>query len=428
LYTFGFPWRPWKENTSIAKGELIIDYMKESANATGIDKKIFFQHHVDAASYSSDHKTWTFNVTANGSEKKTFRSRFFLMCTGYYNYNEPLQTEIPGIDNFKGKVVHPQFWPQDLDYTEKNVTIIGSGATAVTLLPAMTEKASHVTILQRSPSYLLSTPSEDGIERAIRKYCNEQWQHKLIRWKWLLLPFLIVNFCYYFPVRAKKLFMAATKPQLPAHISHDPHFTPSYNPFEQRVCFCPDADFYKALRSGKGSIETGVIDTITSDTIKLKSGKELHPDVIVTATGLKLRVGGGIKVLVDDKPYNVPDHFVWKGIMLEDLPNCAFVIGYVDASWTLGADATAQMVCRMLKQMDKEGVVEVVPRRTQEEKASMQETPLLRLSSTYIRRAKDILPKAGDRGQWKARSYYFKDILMAWFGDIKSGTEWVRGV
>lgn len=428
LYTFGFPWRPWKENTSIAKGELIINYMKESASANGIDKKILFKHHVDAANFSSEHKTWTFDVTAHGTEKKTFRSRFFLMCTGYYNYDEPLKTVIPGIDNFKGDVVHPQFWPKDLDYTDKNVVIVGSGATAITLLPAMAEKASHVTILQRSPSYLLSTPSEDGIEKAIRKYCSESWQHKLIRWKWLLLPFLIVNFCYYFPARARKLFLAATKPQLPAHIAQDPHFTPSYNPFEQRVCFCPDADFYKTLRSGKGNVETGVIDTMTSDTIKLKSGKELHPGVIVTATGLKLRIGGGMKVSVDQKLYNVPEHFVWKGVMLEDLPNCAFVIGYVDASWTLGADATAQMVCRMLKQMNKEGVVEVVPRRTEQEKATMQEAPLLKLTSTYIQKGKDILPKCGDRGQWQARSYYFKDILMAWFGDIKSGAEWIRGV
>lgn len=402
--------------------------MKESASVTGIDKKILFNHHVDAANYSSDNKSWKFDVTANGTEKKTFRSRFFLLCTGYYNYDEPLKTVIPGIDNFQGTVAHPQFWPQDLDYTDKNVVIVGSGATAITLLPAMTDKASHVTILQRSPSYLLSTPSEDGLEKAIRKYCNERWQHKLIRWKWLIFPFLIVNFCYYFPARAKKLFMAATKPQLPAHIAQDPHFTPSYNPFEQRVCFCPDADFYKALRAGKGSVETGIIDTITSDTIKLKSGKELHPDVIVTATGLKLRIAGGIKVNVDDKPYNVPDNFVWKGVMLENLPNCAFVIGYVDASWTLGADATAQMVCRILNQMKKEGVVEIVPRRTEEEKASMEEAPLLRLSSTYIKAARDILPKAANRGQWNARSYYFKDILMAWYGDIKSGTVWVRGV
>ena len=402
--------------------------MRESAEAYGIDKKILFRHHVNQANYSSESKTWMFDVTANQSEQKTFHSKFFLMCTGYYDYEQPLKTVIPGIENFKGKVVRPQFWPKDLDHTDKNIVIVGSGATAVTLLPALAEKASHVTMLQRSPSYLLSTPSEDALERAIRRFCNERWQHRLIRLKWLVIPFLLINFCYYFPKQGKKLFRSVTEPQLPPTISHDPHFTPSYNPFEQRVCFCPDADFYKSLRAGTASIETGIIETITSNTIKLTSGKELHPDIIVTATGLKLRIGGGIKITVDEKPYNVPEKFVWKGVMLEDLPNCAFVVGYVDASWTLGADATAQMVCRILKQMGKEGVVEVIPRRTEEEKATMRELPLLRLSSTYIQKARDIVPKAADRGQWRARSYYFKDILMAWFGDIKSGTEWVRGV
>ena len=394
----------------------------------GIDKKIKFQHKVNGANWSSQDKTWTFDVTADETEHKKFRSKFFLMCTGYYDYDQPLKTVIPGIDNFKGEVVHPQFWPQDLDHSNKDVVIIGSGATAVTLLPSLAEKAEHVTMLQRSPSYLLSQPSEDGIERAIRKYCSKDWQHTLIRIKWLVIPFLLVNFCYYFPNMAKKLFRSATVPQLPPTLSHDPHFTPKYTPFEQRVCFCPDADFYKSLRSGKASVETGIVDTITSDKIKLASGEELHPDIIVTATGLKLRVGGGMNVSVDGKPYNVGEKFVWKGVMLEDLPNCAFVIGYVDASWTLGADATAQLVCRMLKQMEKEHAVEVIPRRTEEDKKSMKEMPLLRLSSTYISKAKETLPRAGDRGQWRARSFYFKDIWMAWFGDIKSGTEWVRGV
>lgn len=246
--------------------------------------------------------------------------------------------------------------------------------------------------------------------------------------KWLLIPFMIVNFCYYFPKAARKVFQSATRPLLPPGMQLDPNFNPSYNPFEQRVCFCPDGDFYETLRSGKSSIETGVIETVTADSIKLESGKELHPDIIVTATGIKVRIAGGIKVSVDDKPYNVPEKFVWKGIMLEDLPNCAFVIGYVDASWTLGADATAQLVCRILKQMEKEGTVEVVPRMTAKDKSTMKEMPLLRLSSTYVRKAKDVVPKAGDRGQWRARSFYFKDIWMAWFGDIKTGTEWVRGV
>lgn len=207
----------------------------------------------------------------------------------------------------------------------------------------MSRTASHVTMLQRSPSYILSTPSEDALERFIRRWFPVYYQHKLIRWKWIAVPFLLVTFCQYFPSLGKKMFRSATEPQLPPTVSYSPNFTPDYNPFEQRVCFCPDADFYRALRSGKASVETGVIEKVTADSVKLTSGKELHPDIIVTATGLKVRVGGGIDVSVDGKPYNVPEKYVWKGVMLQDLPNAAFVIGYVDASWTLGADATAQV-------------------------------------------------------------------------------------
>lgn len=427
LYTFGFPWRPWQESTSIAEGGLIINYMKESARVAGIDKKVQFNHKVESASWEDGEKAWTFDVTANGSEKKRLRSRFFLMCTGYYDYEQPLQTTIPGIDNFKGPVVHPQFWPRDLDYANKNVVIVGSGATAVTLLPSMAKTASHVTMLQRSPSYLLSVPSEDGIEKAIRKYFSESWQHRLIRFKWLAIPFLLTRLCYFFPKLGRKMFRSSIAAQLPPTMSMD-HFNPKYDPFQQRVCFCPDADFYKSLRKGTGSIETGVIDTVTADNIKLTSGKELHPDIIVTATGLKLRIGGGMRISVNGAPVNPGEKFVWQGVMLEDVPNCAFVIGYVDASWTLGADATAQLLCRMFKQMQKQKAVEIVPRRSEREKRDMQETKLLKLSSTYITKAKDVVPKTGDMGPWKARSYYFKDILIAWFGDIQKGLEWVRAV
>lgn len=304
--------------------------------------------------------------------------------------------------------------------------IIGSGATAITLAPSMADKAKHVTMLQRSPSYIMSMPAEDGLEKAIRKYSPAYWQSTLIRWKWLVVPFMIVNFAYYFPKAARKMFRSATVPQLPPTLEMDPHFNPSYYPFQQRVCFCPDADFYKSLRAGKSSVETGIIDTVTPNSVLLKSGKEFNPDIIVTATGLKLRIAGGMEISVDGKEYKIGEKFVWKGVMLEDLPNCAFVIGYVDASWTLGADATAQLVCRMLKQMDKEGVAEVIPRRTAEEKKTMQQRPLLSLTSTYIQKGGSNLPMAGDRGAWKARSYYFKDIMIAWYGNIKSGTEWVR--
>jgi len=396
----------------------------------GIDKKIQYHHHVNNADFSTAQKRWSINVTANKTEEKTYRCKFFLLCTGYYDYDEPLRAVIPGIEDFKGTVAHPQFWPEDMDYIDKNVVIVGSGATAITLLPNMTPKAKHVTILQRSPGYVVSQPKEDKLEILIRKmtWWNKPLEHKLIRWKWLLMPFLITRFAYYFPDAMRKMFTNLTQQQLPPTVPRDPHFNPSYNPFEQRVCFCPDGDFYECLRSGKGSIETGIIETVTPNSIKLTSGKELNPDIIVTATGLKVRFAGGMKVTVDSQPYNWSEKYIWKGVMLEDLPNAAFVIGYVDASWTLGADATAQLICRMLTQMRKENVVEVVPRRSEAEKLNMTDEPLLKLTSTYVRKAKDTLPKAGSTGQWRARSYYYKDIWMAWFGDIKTGMEWIRGV
>ena len=218
-----------------------------------------------------------------------------------------------------------------------------------------------------------------------------------------------------------------TMAQLPPNVAYDPHFEPKYEVGEQRLCFCPDADFYGALRSDKASIETDIIDSVTSESIQLKSGKVLHPDIIITATGLKLKVAGGIKITVDSEPYNLPDKFVWKGAMLEDLPNCGFVIGYADAAWTLGADASAQLITRIIEHMRREGVVEVRPYRTENDRKTIQEKPLLRLTSTYITKGGNVLPRAGDRGQWAVRSYYIRDILMAWYGDISSSMNWVKG-
>ena len=238
---------------------------------------------------------------------------------------------------------------------------------------------------------------------------------------------IMVNFAHYFPEAAKKSMFEMTEKQLPSEIKRDPHFTPRYNPWEQRMCMCPDGDFYKSLRSGKASIVTDTIENVTSDSIKLASGQELHPDMIVTATGLKLQFAGGIKLSVDGARFNIPEKYVWKNVMIEDLPNVAFVVGYVDASWTLGADATAQLITRMFNQMRDESVVEVTPQRTEEEKKSMHEVNLLRLNSTYIQKGKQNVPKAGDRGQWLPRSNYLKDITSAWYGDIKTDAVWARG-
>jgi cation diffusion facilitator CzcD-associated flavoprotein CzcO len=423
LYTFGFPWRNWTSTSSIAQGNLIIDYVKESAEMYGIDKKILFHHKVDAANWSSDDKAWNLNVTTNGSQK-TIRGRWLQLCTGYYDYEAPLQAVIPGIEDFKGEVVHPQFWSKN-----KNVVIVGSGATAVTLLPVLAKETSHVTMLQRSPSYLMSQPTEDGMEKFLRAWLPAALAYRLIRFKWILMPFLLTTFFKYFPNTAKKIVKGAAAKQLPANLAIDPHFNPKYNVFQQRLCFCPDGDFYACLRDGTGSVATGTIEKVSEKTIRLQSGEELHPDIIVTATGLKLQVAGGMSLTVDGSPYDVSEKYFWKGVMLEDLPNAAMTIGYVDASWTLGADATAQMVCRILKRMRKEGVAEVVPRCSDDQKSVMKVKPVLNLTSTYIKAAgTSVLPKAGDRGQWAPRSYYYEDILMAWFGDIKSNMDWIKAI
>jgi len=431
LYTFGFAWRPWSDNSSIASGGLIKNYVTESARVAGIDKNITYHTWVNKASWSTPDKTWTFKATLDKDGKKeevTYKSRFVFYCTGYYNYHEPLQADIPGIKDFKGPVIHPQFWPKDLDYTDKEVVVIGSGATAITVLPAMADKAKKVTMLQRSPSYVMSIPREDPLEKITRFFW--WWappiQSWLLRTKWLITPLMLTSFAARYPETLRKISHSRMAAQLPKSIPRDPHFTPSYRPWEQRMCLCPDGDFFAALRSGKCDVATGHIEQVTEKSIKLKSGQELNPDIIVTATGLKLIFAGGMDVDVDGKKVNIPDYYLWKGIMLQDLPNAAFYIGYVDASWTLGADSTAQLLCRMLNTMAKEGVTEVVPRFSAEDKETVQEQDLLRLNSTYVTKAKSVIPKAGDRGQWMPRSYYFKDILTAWYGDIKTSAEWIK--
>ncbi|OQV06636.1 hypothetical protein CLAIMM_11178 [Cladophialophora immunda] len=386
LFTFGFPWRPWQEKTAIARGSKIVEYLKECAAHEGIDRKMKFNHHVNRAQWSTTDKTWTLNVTAdgNGDSTKVLRTRFLLFGTGYYDYQQGLKAEIPGMQNFQGLVVHPQFWPADLAYADKEVVIIGSGATAITLLPSIASTASHVIMLQRSPSYIMTVPSEDVTEKAIRFVCPKTLAVKLIRYKWMMTSFLLVSFCQSFPKMARWLFRWATKSQLPPDMALDPDFTP---------------------RNGKASVQTGLIDTVTPNTIRLQSGQELVPDIIVTATGLKLRVGGGVQLVVDGEEFRIQDHFLWNGAMLEGLPNSVFAFG-------------------LLSQMKKKHASMIVPQRSEEERARMGEKPFLKLSSTYVKEGQSDLPKTGDRGPWRRRSYYWKDILIAWYGNINKGLDW----
>lgn len=410
---------------------MITQYLKESAAQEKIDQKIKYRHTVDRMSWSTSSRTWALDITIKEPQyttrTTTLRSRFILLGTGYYDYHEPMKADIPGIQDFQGPVIHPQFWPEDLDYINKNITIIGSGATAITLLPSLTHQAAHVTMLQRSPSYIASLEnSADAFDRLSILLWPRAVAARLIRFKWILVSFLMVTFCQWFPRTAKKLLLAKTQSLLPEGMETYPDFTPSYNPWEQRMCMCPDGDFYRCLREGKASVATGIIDAVTAKGIRLTSGVELHPDIIVTATGLKVRMGGGIQILVDGKPFHLPDHFMWKGAMIEDLPNLVLALGYVDASWTLGAEATAQLACRLLSRMKSEAVDMIVPRLTERERANLTEVPLLYLTSTYVDKGLKSLPKASSRGPWQRRSYYWKDLFMARWGSIRSGLQWIK--
>ncbi|GAB0139146.1 hypothetical protein EsDP_00007359 [Epichloe bromicola] len=431
LYTFGFPWRPWEEKQPIARGSLILKYLEASVAEAGIDDKIRFNHRVDSMDWSSASSTWTLNVTAAAAAAAadnvvSLRARFVLLGTGYYDYDEPLEARIPGIDGFRGAVVHPQFWPRDLDYTGKKVVVVGSGATAVTLLPSMAGKAAHTTMLQRSPTYILALPEKDTLDGAARLLLPGALARRLIRFKWILSAFLLATLCRWFPRLARAVILRRTSRELPTGTEMKPHFTPRYNPWEQRMCLSPGGDFFQCLRAGKASVETGVIERVTDKAIRLESGRELHPDIIVTATGLKVRLAGGIGISLDGRPVRVPDSYSWKGCMLENLPNLFYSMGYVDASWTLGADATAQLVCRLLNRVTRDGFAHIVPRLGEAERSTMSELPFMRLNSTYVDKGKGVFPKVGNSKQWLPRSYYWKDLANAWWGDVQSGLEWSR--
>lgn len=420
IFTFGFPWSPWTRKESLAAGDHIKEYMTKSAQDHGIDHHICYRHSVKSANWRSDEKVWEVQVQIEGEEKlSTFKCRFLLLGTGYYDYETPLQTTIPGIDDFQGKVIHPQFWPEDYDYTNKNIVVIGSGATAVTIVPTMAENAKSVTMLQRSPGYIFPLPSNSFFTNFLFLILPASIAHFLNRLLWLFRSYLTTLFCKSCPGLAKKLVKHVTVSQLPPTIKWDPNFKPRYNPWEQRFCACMNGDFFSALRSGKADVVTDRIKTVTKDSIQLESGAALHPDAIVTATGLKLRFGGGIAFSVDGKPFVPAEKFAWKSAMLQDVPNLLFMTGYENASWTLGADVSAQLFIRLLKQMERQKASVLVPRVKNE---GMPVKSMMSLSSTYLKNASQVLPKGGT-GQFEPKTNYFADIAGAKWGDIKTDLE-----
>jgi len=404
MFTFGYRWRPWPSDTALADGELILDYVRTVAEEHDVDKLIRYRYKVTAADWDSTTARWTIQIDHDGASL-TMTAGFLWGCTGYYDYEEGHAPVFPGADDFEGRLVHPQFWPEDLDYSGKNVVVIGSGATAVTLVPSMSPTAGHVTMLQRTPTYILPQPGTDSWAKLLAPL-PDKLAYPIVRWKNVLRLVASYQLARRFPAQSKAMVRRFTEPQLPEGMSYDEHFQPPYNPWDQRLCVVPNSDLFRALRSGKADVVTDTIETFTPTGIRLTSGTELDADIIVSATGLKLKLFGGIAITVDGVPQEPSDQMTYKGLMVSGLPNFAFTIGYTNASWTLKADLVGEYVVRLLEHMDRTGARSVVPVRD----PAVGERPFMDLASGYIQRALDGLPRQGDRAPWMLKQNYLVDI------------------
>jgi monooxygenase len=419
MYTLGFSFRPWIDAKAIADGPAILEYIRETAREYGIDKKIRFGHRVGRAEWSTADARWTVEATRDNGEVVRLTCSFLYMCTGYYDYAQGYTPQWPGVEQFAGQIVHPQQWPEDLDYAGKRVLVIGSGATAVTLVPAMANQAAHVTMLQRSPSYIAIQPSRDAVADWLRDHLPTRFAHGLVRWKNVL-----VNLFYYTLMRTRpkltsRSLIRLVQAELAPGYDVTTHFTPRYNPWDQRLCLVPDGDLFKAINSGKASMVTDQIERFTATGVRLRSGKELSADLIVTATGLAMRLIDGMQLVVDGNVVELPRTMNYKGTMLSDVPNMAMSIGYTQASWTLKCELIARYVTRLLNYMDRHGLVQCTPRRND---PTVSEEPVIELTSGYIQRALATLPKQGSRRPWKMYQNYLLDTLLYRFGKVDDGT------
>ena len=419
MFTFSYPFRPWESHTAIADGESIRTYIRETAKIYGIDRKIRFRHRVTGASWSSADALWTIEAE-RGAEREPvrFTCNFLFSCTGYYDYANGYAPEFPGAEKFAGRIVHPQQWPQTLDYAGKRIVVIGSGATAVTMIPVLAEKAAHVTMLQRSPTYILPRPSLDPLARMLRGRLPTSITYAAARWYNVLLGIYFFNLCRRKPEAAKEWIISQASAQLGADFDVETHFTPSYNPWRQRLCFAPDADFFRAIKIGKAGVVTDRITTFTETGIRLQSGQELAADIIITATGLKLLLLGGIQIVVEGKPVKFSETTNFKGVMFSDVPNLFVAFGYTNASWTLKCDLTCAYVARLINHMDRRGYEACTPRLRD---PSVKPEPLIDFSSGYIQRAIDHLPRQGSKRPWKLYQNYVRDLLNLRFGSVDDG-------
>ena len=418
MYTLGYRFRPWRDGKAMADAPAILNYIRDTAAEYGVDKTIRYNHRVRSASWSSDHARWTVEVET-GPDKTMVQLTcdFLYLCTGYYDYESGYTPEWPGIECFGGRIVHPQKWPEDLDYANKRIVVIGSGATAVTLVPAMAERAAHVTMLQRSPSYIVTRPAEDKIAIFFRRVLPDHAAYMLTRWKNVLAASFFYNLARTRPKLFKWMVARGVRKQLGEQYDSK-HFTPPYNPWDQRLCLVPDADLFRAIREGRVSVVTDHIETFTEDGLLLKSGERLDADIIVTATGLVLKLFSKMQLVVDGSPVDLPKTLVYKGMMFSDVPNLAFAVGYTNASWTLKCDLVAEYVCRLLNHMDQRGYSMCTPRVNDPD---VGEQPVIDFNSGYVLRALDTLPRQGLKTPWRLHQNYVKDLSMMRYGRVEDG-------
>jgi cation diffusion facilitator CzcD-associated flavoprotein CzcO len=417
MFTLGYVFKPWREAKAIADGPSILNYIRETAREHDVERRIRYGHRVVHASWSSEGARWTIEAERTDTgERVQLTCSFLFGCTGYYRYDEGYTPQFEGRERFAGQIVHPQHWPEDLDYAGKRVVVIGSGATAVTLIPAMAERAAHVTMLQRSPSYVLSLPGRDPLADLVRRVLPAKAAYPIVRWKNVLLATALFKLSRRAPDFVKRLLRKGVEQRLPAGYDVETHFTPTYNPWDQRLCLVPDGDLFAAISSGKASVVTDRIETFTERGLLLASGQELEADIIVTATGLNLLVMGGMTMSVDGRDVKPSETVGYKGMMLSGVPNMALTLGYTNASWTLKGDLCAGYVCRLLNHMDEHGYAYCTPRPLD---PSLPTEPFIDLVSGYVLRSIDQLPKQGPKPPWRLHQNYPRDVVMLRYGSLE---------
>jgi monooxygenase len=421
MLTMSYSFRPWTGAKMISPGEDIREYVAGTAREEGIDRNIRFRHEIKRADWSSEEAAWTVNafrtLSDGRTEPVTITCNFLFSCAGYYRYSSGYAPDFPNIGSFRGRVIHPQAWPEHLDYAGKRIVIIGSGATAVTLVPALAESAAHVTMLQRSPTYIVSMPSEDAIANRLRGMLPARWAYRLIRWKNIALMMYIYQLARRFPNFVKKGLVKKVAEALGPGYDVATNFTPRYDPWTQRLCLIPDADLFAAIRSGRASVVTGHIETFTETGIRLQSGAELEADIVITATGLVMQAFGGAQISVDGRMVDAAQTLAYKGVMMSSVPNLASIFGYINASWTLKADLICTYVCRLLNFMERKGVRQVTPKTGDTPAAPFVEN----FSSGYIQRALESWPKQGTKTPWRVHQNYIRDVLSLKWAPIDDG-------